>query len=108
MICQERAVTLHEVEQIRHLLQIRRDVGIVAREMYVVELQIEDVLDIAIGSQLATGRGCGRRCDLRRREICRRRKHTGGRNRDRAESRYHGFPFQSLVRGPLPSTAQKP
>src|SRR5579862_5344581 len=41
----ERPVVLDEIEQVGHLLQVRRDVGIVAREVHVVELDVYDVLD---------------------------------------------------------------
>jgi hypothetical protein len=45
----ERAVVLDEVEQMRHLLEIGRHVRVVALEMGVVELDLDDVLDLALG-----------------------------------------------------------
>ena len=44
----ERAVAREEVEQVRHLLEIGRDVRAVAPVVRVVELEIDDVLDLAV------------------------------------------------------------
>ncbi len=52
----ERAVVLQEVQQMRHLLEIRRDVRVVPQEVDVVELQIDDVLDLSLVAELASGR----------------------------------------------------
>jgi hypothetical protein len=42
---EQRALLLQEVEQARHLLEIRWNVGIVASEMHIVELDVDYVLD---------------------------------------------------------------
>ena len=44
----ERAVVLDEVEQVRHLLEVGRDVRVVPQEVHVVELEVDDVLDRAV------------------------------------------------------------
>ena len=49
MVRQERPVALDEVEQIGYLLEVRRDVEVVAREVDVVELEPDQVLDAAVG-----------------------------------------------------------
>jgi hypothetical protein len=60
MIGEQRALLLHEMQQIGHLLEIRRHFRIVAAQMDVVELDIDDVLDaVAMRSELAAG-GVGR------------------------------------------------
>jgi hypothetical protein len=38
-------VVLEEVQQVRHELQVRRDVGVVPEEVHVVEAKLDDVLD---------------------------------------------------------------
>src|SRR5581483_85502 len=48
VIREQRAIVLDKVEQIRHLLQIRRNVGVVAREMRIVELDADDVLNVSL------------------------------------------------------------
>jgi hypothetical protein len=48
----ERAVVPDEVQQVRHLLQIRRDVRVVSQEVHVVELDVDDVLDLALVAEL--------------------------------------------------------
>src|SRR5439155_23686691 len=76
-----------EIHQVRHLLQIGSDVGAVAEQVRVVELQIDDVLDAgAVAVELAAlaaldgpggagaGAGDAAGCDCRERE----------RNRERA------------------------
>jgi len=46
VVRQQRAVPADEVQQVRHLLQIGRDVRVVPQEMHVVEDQVDDVLDV--------------------------------------------------------------
>src|SRR5271165_2829709 len=46
MVTDERAVACEEVQQVGHLLEVRRNVGVVAPEVHVVELHIDDVLDV--------------------------------------------------------------
>jgi len=48
MVRQQHPVRLHEVEQVRHLLQIRRHVRVVTREMDVVELDVDHMLDLPL------------------------------------------------------------
>jgi len=55
----ERAVLLNEVQQIGHLLQVRRHVRIVACKMYIVELDVDDVFDSV--AKVTPGRACRRR-----------------------------------------------
>src|SRR5262250_66940 len=55
MVGEQRALLLQEVEQVRHLLEVRGNVRRVTREVYVVELHEDHVLHIA--SQPAAGRG---------------------------------------------------
>jgi hypothetical protein len=45
VLVQHRAVVLQEVVQVRHLLEIGRDVRVVPCEMDVVENDVDDVLD---------------------------------------------------------------
>src|SRR5581483_10429104 len=54
MVRKQSAVGLHEIEKRRNLLQIRRNVRVISLELYVVELQIDDVLD-AVGERASTG-----------------------------------------------------
>jgi hypothetical protein len=49
------AVVLHEIEQVRHLLKVRRDVGVVSPQMHVIELYIHDTLDLIAGGMELTG-----------------------------------------------------
>jgi hypothetical protein len=59
----ERSVRLQEVEQVRHLLEIRRDARDVAAVVRVVELQVDDVLDpaVLVAEVARAARGCSRR-----------------------------------------------
>src|ERR1700722_12248368 len=59
----ERAFILEEIQQVRHLLEIRRDIRVVARKMHVVELDVHHVLDLSRG-----------RIQLARLRLCRARK----------------------------------
>jgi hypothetical protein len=59
------AVVLQDVEQIGQLLHVGGDVGIVAAQMHVVELQMDDVPDAV--AERATGGGIGGRDGERRR-----------------------------------------
>ena len=77
----QRPVALDEVQQVRHLLQVRRNVGVVALEVGVVELDVDDVLDLSVGGVQLTravcpdrGRGKGRH---RRQNQARRSEHDG-------------------------------
>ena len=45
----EGAVLLDEVEQVRHLFEVRGDVGIVACEVHVVEFDVHHMLDFSGG-----------------------------------------------------------
>src|SRR5947208_1763651 len=54
LVVAERPVVPQEVHQVRHLLQIRREVRPVAEQVRVVELQVDDVLDLcAVAVELA-------------------------------------------------------
>ena len=56
VVREQRAVAADEVEQVRHLLEIRRDVAAVPQEMRVVELNRDDVLDAVREVAVAAGR----------------------------------------------------
>ena len=60
IVCQERSVAADEVEQVRHLLQVGRDVRVVPPEMGVVELHVDHVFDAV--AELAGPGGCCCRC----------------------------------------------
>ncbi len=61
VICEKCPVLADEVEQVGHLLKIRRDIGIVPQKMDVIEDEINYMLDIAVGGvKLATAGCCGR------------------------------------------------
>jgi hypothetical protein len=49
VVRQQRPVAAHELEQVWHLLEIGGDVGVVPDEVRVVEDQVDDVLDVALG-----------------------------------------------------------
>lgn len=52
----ERAVLLDEIEQIGHLLEVRRHMRIVAGEVDVVEFHVDNMLDFSRGRvELASG-----------------------------------------------------
>ena len=59
VVGEQRAVAADEVQQVRHLLEVRRDVPVVPQEVRVVELDLDDVLD-AVGERAAAGRRRGR------------------------------------------------
>jgi hypothetical protein len=64
VVGEQRAVVHDEVEQVRHLLQVGRDIWIVPAEVHVIELDVDDVFDGTGGarwSQELTGRRRGRR-----------------------------------------------
>ena len=63
----ERAVVLEEVQEVRHLLEVGRDVRVVAPIVRVVELQIDHVLDLPVlVAELAVRRRCrGRAAAMR-------------------------------------------
>src|SRR5262249_4478183 len=56
MIAADGAVVEQEVQQMRHLLEVRRYVGVVASQMNVVELEINDPLDLVAGRLKVAGR----------------------------------------------------
>jgi hypothetical protein len=45
MVGQKRSVSFEEVQQIRHLLEVGRDVRVIAAKMNIVELNVDDMLD---------------------------------------------------------------
>jgi hypothetical protein len=54
VVGEERPIALQEVEQVRHLLEVRGDVRVVAVVVRVVELDLDHVLDaVAVGAELA-------------------------------------------------------
>ena len=55
VVGQKRAVTGEEVQQVRHHLQVGRDVGVVPEEVHIVERQLDHVLDAV--PELAAGHG---------------------------------------------------
>ncbi len=58
VIGEQHPVALNKVEQVRHLLKVRGNVGVVTREMGVVELDVNYMLNIAFCRvELATTRG---------------------------------------------------
>ena len=50
MIAADDASSLQEIQEVRHLLEVRWNVWIVAPQMHVVELNMHDALNPAIGS----------------------------------------------------------
>ena len=70
VVRQQCPVALDEVEQVRHLLEVGRDVRVVTQEVRVVELDVDDVLDLVVlrlevagsgGDDRAGRSGAGRR-----------------------------------------------
>src|ERR1700687_1631089 len=61
MIAADRAVALNEVEQVRHLFEIGRNVRIVAPQMHVVENDMNNAFDLTAWRIQLTGRGRGLR-----------------------------------------------
>ena len=61
MIAADGAVVLNEVEQVRHLFEIGRDIRIVASQMHVVENDMNNVLDLTARRIQLTARGRGLR-----------------------------------------------
>jgi len=55
IVREQRAVALDEVEQVRHLLEVRRHVRVVTPEVGVVELDVDDVLDVVAGRLQVAG-----------------------------------------------------
>ena len=67
MIGKKRALLLQEMEEIGHLLEIRRHVRIVAAKVDIVELEINDMLDaVTLCCELACRAGGG----ISRRRLC--------------------------------------
>ena len=54
VVREHRSVALDEVEQVRHHLQVRRNVRVVPEEMHVVERELDHVLDAV--AELTRGR----------------------------------------------------
>ena len=50
MVGEQHTIVLNEIEQIGHLLEVGRHIGIVAAQMHIVELDMHDVFNPAIGS----------------------------------------------------------
>src|SRR5579883_3632106 len=50
----QHTIPLNKVEQVGHLLQIRGNIGIVARKMRIVELNVDDVANTPIGAERTT------------------------------------------------------
>ena len=65
VVGQQHAVVLDEVEQVGHLLQVRRHVGVVAGEVDVVELDVNDVLDLLVSRIELAAAGSRRRARRR-------------------------------------------
>jgi hypothetical protein len=65
VVSQQSAIVLEEIEEARHLLEVRRYIGVVASKMHIVELKFNDVLDA--GCQMTLIVRCRRGCDWRRR-----------------------------------------
>ena len=88
LVVAERPVVLQKVLQVRHQLQIGRELGPVSEQVCVVELQVDDVLEIrAVALELAAllslgGRG-GAGAGLRNAPGC----HGGERERNRQRAR---------------------
>ncbi len=61
MIAVDGAVILKEVQKVRHLLQVRRNMGIVATQMHVVENDVNHPLDLTARGIQLTARGRGLR-----------------------------------------------
>src|SRR5262249_31759573 len=99
----ERPVALQEVQQVRHLLHVGRDVRGVPLEVDVAQLEVDDVLDLPVAAELAGRRrtgptgyvvSCG--CKLRPRE------HGYGNGREHAEDQspaMHVLPPLSPIAG---------
>jgi len=68
VVGEQGAVVADEVEQARHLLEIGGDVRVVAAEMRVVELDVDDVLDVAARRLELTTAGSIRRCGGKQRD----------------------------------------
>jgi hypothetical protein len=67
VVGEQRSLVLEEMQEARNLFEIRRHIRIIATQMNIVELQIDDVLDAAAERpELAAG-GVGRR-DARHQE----------------------------------------
>src|SRR5712691_9213223 len=49
VVCQERAVAADEVQEVGHLLKVGWHVRVVAQEMHVVEDEVDNMLDVALG-----------------------------------------------------------
>ena len=82
----ERAVDANEVQEVRHLLEVRRDVRVVPEEMDVVEDDVDDVLDLPVGRlQLTACRCRGYGLLGRSLRLCRREARRG-----EADEREHG------------------
>ena len=122
VVRQDGAVVLEEVQEVRHQLEVGRDVGVVPEEVHIVEADLNDMLDAVAKAALvalaalivAASRRASRRQYLgspadhaKRAEI--RADHlrievedAGGPWRDgpRDDSRPHGFDVVTAIAGP--------
>ena len=58
IVREQRAVAANEVEQVRHLLEVGWNVRVVTKEVRVVELDVDHMLDVVAGGrELAAGGG---------------------------------------------------
>ena len=55
MIGEQHPVIRHKVQQVWHLLKVRWNIWVITHEMYVVELDIDYMLDVALGRVELTG-----------------------------------------------------
>jgi hypothetical protein len=100
----ERPLAAQEVEQVRHLLEVRRDVRAVAVEVRVVELEVDDVPDaaVAVAERALAG---GRIVAVRERRSGERER-QGGRAGERDERAVHGSSRWSGARPAGPGRAE--
>ncbi len=60
VVAAHRAIVLHEVEQVGHLLEVRWHVGIIPPQVDIVELDVHDMLDLVAGGLQSACRLRGR------------------------------------------------
>src|SRR6266700_1515278 len=94
MVAADDAIALDEIEQVRHLLEIRRHIRIVAPQMNVVEYDIDDPLDLSARRVELAGRGSDPGRGAKYRDTERERQHC-------AEGSFH------LRHDPLLTSAKK-
>ena len=61
VVSQDGSVVLEKVQQMRHLFEVGRYVGAVARKVCIVELDVDDMFDLAIRGIKRTSRSLGGR-----------------------------------------------